>query len=90
MLLCLNKYLKQKAMWNIPAGGIFIWLKIKKGGCRELYKKAVDSGIAFMPGYPFYANMPKENTLRLTFATISKKEILKGIKILSKILPPEN
>jgi len=90
MLLCLNKYLKQKAMWNIPAGGIFIWLKIKKGGCRELYKKAVDSGIAFMPGYTFYANMPKENTLRLTFATISKKEILKGIKILSKILPPEN
>jgi len=86
MLLCLNKYLIHKATWNVPAGGIFIWIKTKRGDCRILNKQAVDSGVTFMPGYPFYANTPKDNTLRITFATVNKREIQKGIKILSNII----
>lgn len=84
--LCLNKYLTHKATWNVPDGGIFVWIKTKREDCRILYKKAVDLGVAFMPGYPFYANAPEDNTLRITFATVSKREIQKGIKILSDII----
>jgi 2-aminoadipate transaminase len=86
MLLCLEKYLQGKADWIEPKGGLFIWLTIKGIDCRKLYMRAVDAGLAFMPGYPFYASQPKDSTLRLTFATVSKMKIEKGIKILSEII----
>ncbi|PIQ72181.1 2-aminoadipate aminotransferase [Candidatus Roizmanbacteria bacterium CG02_land_8_20_14_3_00_36_15] len=86
MIWCLNKYLKNKATWTNPQGGIFIWLTISGVDCRELYQKAIVYGLAFMPGYPFYANQPQLDTIRLTFATATNEEIKKGIIILRDLL----
>lgn len=86
MLKCLDKYLQNGATWTNPQGGVFIWLTIPGVDCRKLYKKAIAHGLAFMPGYPFYANQPKFDTIRLAFATLSNEEIEKGIKILRDLI----
>jgi 2-aminoadipate transaminase len=66
------KYLPKDVTYNIPQGGFFFWLSIPGVDTAELFKKAIDSGVAFVHGRAFYPNGGGENELRtcFTFATI--------------------
>ncbi|OIQ69941.1 2-aminoadipate transaminase [mine drainage metagenome] len=71
--------------WNTPAGGMFIWARLPKGmSATDLLPFAVDKGVAFVPGAPFYASHADDRTLRLSFVTPSVEEIHRGIKALSE------
>lgn len=48
----------------------------------ELLPKAVEKGVAFVPGAPFYADHGDARTLRLSFATPSVEEIRRGVAAL--------
>ena len=74
-----------------PNGGLFIWArltgaggKLKDGG--ELAKRAIEKGVAFVPGAPFYASNPDHATLRLSFATADIEKIEEGVKRLGAAL----
>ena len=42
--------------WNTPAGGMFLWARLPEGmNAVDLLPTAVDKGVAFVPGAPFYA-----------------------------------
>jgi DNA-binding transcriptional MocR family regulator len=67
-----------------PQGGLFVWArltgaggKVKDGG--ELAKRAIEKGVAFVPGAPFYAKDPDLSTLRLSFATAPVDKIEEGV-----------
>jgi 2-aminoadipate transaminase len=67
-----------------PQGGLFVWArltgaggKVKDGG--EFAKRAIDQGVAFVPGAPFYAANPDLSTLRLSFATVGLEKIEEGV-----------
>jgi 2-aminoadipate transaminase len=67
-----------------PQGGLFVWArltgaggKVKDGG--EFAKRAIDKGVAFVPGAPFYAANPDLSTLRLSFATVGLEKIEEGV-----------
>jgi 2-aminoadipate transaminase len=45
--------------------------------------KAVEKGVAFVPGAPFYAAHPDLRTLRLSFVTASVQQIDTGIAALA-------
>ena len=70
--------------WNKPAGGMFLWLRLP-GDMRavDLLPKAVDRGVAFVPGSAFYADEPQHNTLRLSFVTASVQQIETGVAALA-------
>ena len=87
MLDMLEKYLKGKAFWTRPDGGLFIWLALPEGmDSQELLKQAVEKKVAFIPGFPFYANGGGENTLRLNFSNATIENIETGIKRLAEII----
>jgi 2-aminoadipate transaminase len=66
--------------WNTPAGGMFLWLRLPAGvDAIELLPRAVDKGVAFVPGAAFYADQPDPRSVRLSFVTASKAEIDTGI-----------
>ena len=70
--------------WNSPVGGMFLWARLPAGvNAVELLPKAVDKGVAFVPGAAFYAEAPQPNTLRLSFVTASEEQIRIGIKALA-------
>jgi 2-aminoadipate transaminase len=67
-----------------PQGGLFVWArltgahgKVKDGA--ELAKRAIEKGVAFVPGAPFYASNPDHATLRLSFATADVAKIEEGV-----------
>ena len=45
----------------------------------ELAKRAIEKGVAFVPGAPFYASNPDHATLRLSFATVGLDKIEEGV-----------
>lgn len=73
--------------WRMPAGGMFFWLELPHGVDSEaLLVKAVERGVAFVPGAPFFARDGRSNTLRLSFVTVLPEAIERGIAALAAAL----
>jgi len=70
--------------WNTPAGGMFLWARLPVGmNAVDLLPHAVDKGVAFVPGAPFYAGPADARSMRLSFVTPSVEEIHRGVAALA-------
>ena len=74
-----------------PQGGMFFWARLTgangaRANAAEFAKRAIDQGVAFVPGAPFYAHDPDLATLRLSFATADVAKIEEGIGRLGRAL----
>jgi 2-aminoadipate transaminase len=70
--------------WNRPVGGMFLWVQLPKGlKAVPLLEKAVAKGVAFVPGFAFYAQNANESTLRLSFVTATVDQINTGVAALA-------
>ena len=74
-----------------PKGGLFVWARLtgadgQLANGNELAKRAIDTGVAFVPGTPFYATNPDHATLRLSFATVGPDKIIEGVGRLAAAL----
>jgi len=72
-----------------PGGGLFFWARLtgasgKLKDATELAKRAIEKGVAFVPGAPFFASNPDVSTLRLSFATADVAKIEEGVKRLGQ------
>ncbi|MBE2264552.1 MAG: PLP-dependent aminotransferase family protein [Burkholderiaceae bacterium] len=73
--------------WNTPDGGMFLWARLPAGmNAVELLPRAVDKGVAFVPGAAFYAGAGDPRTLRLSFVTASEAQINTGIAALAQAI----
>ncbi len=86
MLAALAREMKGlKVEYNKPEGGMFLWLRLPEGmDAVALLPKAVERGVAFVPGVPFYAGEGDPRTLRLSFVTASVEEIDTAIAALAE------
>ena len=70
--------------WTRPVGGMFLWVRLPKGmNAQDLLPEAVERGMAFVPGAPFFADEAEHNTLRLSYVTVSPAQINQGIAALA-------
>jgi 2-aminoadipate transaminase len=70
--------------WNQPDGGMFLWARLPRGmSALELLPKAVERGVAFVPGAAFYADHGDVRTLRLSFVTATVEQIDTGMAALA-------
>jgi DNA-binding transcriptional MocR family regulator len=74
-----------------PQGGLFVWARLTGAGGKvsdgsEFAKHAIDKGVAFVPGAPFYCSNPDRSTLRLSFATVGVDKIVEGVGRLAAAL----
>ena len=73
--------------WTRPVGGMFLWVRLPAGmDAQALLAKAVERNMAFVPGAPFYAGDAQNNTLRLSYVTVSAEQINVGIKSLAEAI----
>jgi len=79
-----------EAKWYYPEGGMFVWIELpERINTRELLKKAVDKGVAFIPGGSFYPNGGIEYAFRINFSNMKSDKIVQGMKILAELLREE-
>ena len=74
-----------------PQGGLFVWARLTGAGGKStdgaaLAQRAIEKGVAFVPGVPFYATNPDRATLRLSFATADPQKIAEGVARLGQAL----
>ncbi|MDO8388299.1 MAG: PLP-dependent aminotransferase family protein [Polaromonas sp.] len=74
-----------------PQGGLFFWARLTGAGGKtqdagEFAKRAIEQGVAFVPGAPFFADAPDVSTFRLSFATADVGKIEEGIQRLKLAL----
>jgi len=91
MCEALRVHLGEGLSFQAPQGGLFVWAKLtgKTGFTTDgnlLAKRAIEKGVAFVPGAPFFANDPDNFTIRLSFATADESKIAEGIERLGQAL----
>jgi 2-aminoadipate transaminase len=83
----LQRHLPPGCRWNTPSGGMFFWVELPEAvDATAPLPKALQRGVAFVPGAAFYAAAARANTLRLSFVTASPAQIEQGITLLAQTL----
>jgi DNA-binding transcriptional MocR family regulator len=87
----LKRELGDAVEFTQPQGGLFFWARLTGAGGKtqdagEFAKRAIEQGVAFVPGAPFYAGKPDVSTFRLSFATADVGKIEEGVGRLGKAL----
>ncbi|MGC3994900.1 MAG: PLP-dependent aminotransferase family protein [Propionicimonas sp.] len=70
-----------------PEGGMFLWVRL--GGSVDTavhLPAAVGAGVAYVPGWPFFASDPDRSTMRLSYVTNSPEVISEGLDRLAASL----
>ena len=88
MLAAMEAHFPSVYHWMKPEGGMFVWVEGPDGVDGEaLYWKAVERGVAFVPGKYFYINhndgLP---TMRLNFTRADEATIKKAIVTLGEVM----
>ncbi|KRD15232.1 aspartate aminotransferase [Acidovorax sp. Root267] len=74
-----------------PQGGLFVWARLtgasgKVADGNVLAKRAIEKGVAFVPGTPFFCANPDHATFRLSFATADVDKIREGVARLGQAI----
>lgn len=93
MCEALREHLGDAVSFTPPAGGLFVWLRLNAQALGEgradaaaLARAAIERGVAFVPGAPFFAQNPDPTALRLSFATVGEEAIVEGVRRLAQAL----
>ena len=86
MLEALEEHFGSHATWTPADGGLFTFVTIRDDiDTAARVPDAVASGVAYVPGTPFFVDGSGRNTMRLTFAKEPDERIREGIKRLANI-----
>lgn len=85
----LQRELGDAIAFTAPQGGLFFWAQLTGAGGKlkdagELARRAIEQGVAFVPGTPFFARDPDPSSLRLSFATADAAKIREGVQRLGR------
>ncbi len=82
----LTQHMPEGFTWTQPEGGMFLWITGPKGfDAFPLFNKAIDHGVAFVPGADFFVGDEGDNCLRLNFSNAQPENIRTGIARLSEL-----
>ncbi|HYP25930.1 MAG TPA: PLP-dependent aminotransferase family protein [Blastocatellia bacterium] len=87
MLEALERCAPAGATWTSPLGGFFILMKLASGvDATKVLPDAIEAGVAYVPGQPFFVDNSGTNTLRLAYSKESPEAIKDGIERLCRVL----
>lgn len=85
MIEAIKKNFGDKVSYTEPKGGMFTWVTLPEDkNALELFNKAIEKKVAFIPGKPFYTIDGIDNTLRLNFSNANIENIEIGIERLAE------
>ena len=86
MLTALGRSMPEGARWTTPQGGFFSWLTLPGVDAVDLASRAVEQGVAAVPGTLFFADGSGGDSLRLSFSLVDEARIDEGIARLGSHL----
>jgi 2-aminoadipate transaminase len=87
MLEALERCAPAGSSWTSPLGGFFILMRLASGAdATGMLPDAIEEGVAYVPGQPFFVDNSGANTLRLAYSKESPEAIKDGIEKLCRVL----
>lgn len=88
MMDCMDEYFPKSVTHTCPQGGLFLFCTMpEQYDTKEVMKKALDNGVAFVPGATtMIDDKASYSTFRMNYSVASEEDIKKGIKILGDVL----
>ena len=88
MILAINRYLPADVQFDVPQGGLFIWVRLPENiSSDDLLPIALKAGVDFVPGSKFFPNSKQgEAWIRLNFVVQPPEKIEEGIKRLDQAI----
>ncbi|CAG9764944.1 unnamed protein product [Ceutorhynchus assimilis] len=89
----MEKHLKHLCEWNVPSGGMFVWIKVH--GVADVYDMLMTRGlkknITFVPGHAFMADPTKAcQYIRASFSKATLKQIDRAMYLLGELIKEEH
>ena len=82
----LERHFTGRAHWTSADGGLFTFVTLNaEVDTAAMVQSAVDAGVAYIPGAPFFVDGSGRNTMRLTFAKESDARIREGVAKLAGV-----
>jgi 2-aminoadipate transaminase len=84
----LERSLGGQVAFDLPDGGMFLWVRLTEAAtsARDLLPRAVEAGVAFVPGEAFHVDGSGADHLRLSFATLSPEQLAEAAERLANAL----
>ncbi|KDR96487.1 2-aminoadipate transaminase [Peptoclostridium litorale DSM 5388] len=87
MIETMKREFPEEAKYVEPEGGMFVWVELPEHiDANELFNKAIEKNVAFVPGESFYPNSDCKSSFRLNFTTTPEDRIEEGVKILAGVI----
>jgi DNA-binding transcriptional MocR family regulator len=87
LLDALSEHLPVGSRWTHPEGGLFVWIELPDGHDAEaMLPRALERGVAYVPGRYFYAGSPRPEPVRVSFATATPDALREGVARLAAAL----
>jgi len=83
----LREHMPAGVGWTEPTGGFLTWVELPGGlDAMALRDAALDAGVAYVPGTPFYASDDGANELRLSFSHLDEAELAEAGARLAAVI----
>ena len=88
MLAALERSMPEGVTWSHPEGGMFVWIDLPEGmeGATLLARAIEEERVAFVPGAPFFAEVPSANAIRLSYSLPTDAQIEEGVGRLARLI----
>lgn len=67
-------------------GGLFLWVDLPGTDTQALLPRAIEAGVAFVPGGAFSTDSSRRSTLRITFATLSADDLVTAAQRVGSVV----
>jgi len=87
MLRSLDEHLSDVARWSKPTGGVFVWVSLPEQlDTTEMFQKAIEQKVAYIPGGVFSVDGSTKNAVRLNFSNVNPDAIEEGVARLAGVI----
>jgi 2-aminoadipate transaminase len=87
LMEALEAHMPERVTWTKPRGGFFSWLDLPSAvDGTDVARRAVDEGVAIVPGAPFFPGTGGAANVRLSFSRVEDDLIDEGIKRLAAVI----
>lgn len=85
MVTRLREHFPAGVEFTEPEGGMFLWVTLPEAlDTTELFPRALERGVAYVPGRPFFALGGGANTMRLSYSSATPEQIERGVRALAE------
>jgi 2-aminoadipate transaminase len=82
-----ERHMPAGCSWSEPAGGFFTWLRLPDGlDALALRSAAIEAGVAYVPGTPFYPGRGGTDELRIAFSYRPEQELETAVERLAGVI----